>query len=57
MKTKFRKAVKIFAAMLFLVALAINIKATLNDPFTRINEEALAYQSSGYGGGDCSGCS
>ena len=33
---------KITAAGLFLIALAINVKVTLDDPFTMVNEKATA---------------
>ena len=41
------KLVKITAAGLFLVALAINVKVTLEDPFVMVNEQALAEETTG----------
>jgi hypothetical protein len=45
MNAKLRKLVKITAAGLFLIALAINVKVTLEDPFTMVNENAAAATS------------
>ena len=45
MNTKLRKITNIVAVGLFLMALAINVKVTLDDPFTIVNEEALAQQT------------
>ena len=42
MTTKVNKLVKLAAVGLFLIALAINVKVTLDDPFTVISEEAAA---------------
>ena len=42
MNAKLRKLVKITAAGLFLIALAINVKVSLEDPFTMVNEKAMA---------------
>ena len=42
MKTNLNKLVKLIAAGLFLIALAINVKVTLNDPLTIEEEHVLA---------------
>ena len=42
MNTKLRKLVKLTAAGLFIIALAINVKVTLDDPFSMISEVAIA---------------
>ena len=47
------KIVKITAAGLFLVALAINVKVTLDDPFTMMNEKALAEETTTNGNPSC----
>ena len=46
MKTNLNKLVKLAVAGLFLIALAVNVKVTSEDPFTLINEEAVAQMSS-----------
>ena len=54
MNTNLRKLVKLAAAALFLIALAINVKVTLEDPFVMLSEQAIATGSgtnSGTGGG------
>ena len=42
MNTKVNKIVKLAAAGLFIVALAINVKVTLEDPFVMLSEQAIA---------------
>ncbi|MDO5970755.1 hypothetical protein Q4Q35_13135 [Flavivirga aquimarina] len=42
MNTKVNKIVKLAAAGLFLLALAINVKVTLEDPFVMVSEQAMA---------------
>lgn len=57
MNAKLRKTVKIVAAGLFLIALAINVKVTMEDPFNMslANEQALAQQTTNkYDGPLCS---
>lgn len=54
MNTRLKKIMKITAAGLFVVALAINIGVTLNDPFSTVSKEALADTT---GTGDSSGYS
>lgn len=45
MNAKLRKLVKITAAGVFLIALAININVTLEDPFATLSEQALALET------------
>ena len=45
MSTKVNKLVKLVATGLFLMALAINVKVTLDDPFTMVTDQALATDS------------
>jgi len=45
MNTKLRKLVKLTATGLFLIALAINVKVTLDDPFVNLSEAAIAMGS------------
>jgi len=52
MNTKLRKLVKLTAAGLFIIALAINIKVTLDDPFVMLSEAAIATGSGTDGGTD-----
>ncbi|WP_150450791.1 hypothetical protein [Arenibacter lacus] len=42
MNTKLRKLAKLAAAGLFLVALVINVKVTLDEPFRLVSDRALA---------------
>ena len=46
MNAKLRKLVKITATGLFLIALAINVKVTLEDPFSMVSEKAMAETTS-----------
>lgn len=46
MKTKVNKLVKITVTGLFLIALVINIKVTLDDPFVMLSKDAIAQSSS-----------
>ena len=55
MKTKVNKIVKLAAAGLFLVALSINVKVTLDDPFVMLSEQAIATGSGT--GTECTGTS
>ncbi|WP_150450790.1 hypothetical protein [Arenibacter lacus] len=56
MNTKLRKLAKLAAAGLFLVALVINVKVTLDDPFVMLSEQAIATGTgSGGGSGTASG--
>ena len=55
MNTKLRKLLKLTAAGLFLVALAINVKVTLEDPFVMMSEQAIATGTSTDGTGTCTG--
>ncbi len=45
MKTKIEKGLKYLAAAIFLLALAVNVKVTLDDPFKMMSEQALASTS------------
>ncbi|MDO5970758.1 hypothetical protein Q4Q35_13150 [Flavivirga aquimarina] len=47
MNTKVNKIVKLAAAGLFLLALAINVKVTLEDPFAMVSEQAMASDGGG----------
>ena len=42
MNTKLNKLLKLAAAGLFLIALAVNVKVTLDDPFVMLSEQAIA---------------
>ena len=42
MNTKVNKLLKLAAVGLFLMALAINVKVTLDDPFVMLSEQAIA---------------
>ncbi len=46
MKTKIEKGLKYLAAAIFLFALAINVKVTLDDPFALMSNAALAETTS-----------
>ena len=43
---RLRKLARVFAGVVFLVALAINVKVTLDDPFLMLTEGVLAQSSS-----------
>ncbi|MGS2741686.1 hypothetical protein [Sinomicrobium sp. M5D2P17] len=47
MNSKLKKVIKIIASALFVIALAINVKVTLDDPFLSFSESAIAQQTSG----------
>ena len=42
MKTKIEKGLKYLAAAIFLLALAVNVKVTLDDPFVMMSDSAMA---------------
>ena len=45
MNANLRKVAGIAAMIVFFVALAINVKVTLDDPFAMVNEQALAEET------------
>ncbi|MBU2903429.1 hypothetical protein KO529_01425 [Arenibacter algicola] len=45
MKSNFRKIINLAAILIFLAAIGINIKVTLDDPFEMVNEKALAQET------------
>ncbi len=51
MKTKIEKGLKYLAAAIFLLALAVNVKVTLDDPFAVIENLAIASTSGGSSSG------
>lgn len=51
MKTKFNKITKIAAVGIFFLALMMNVKVSLTDPFLRISNDAIAQTSSSSSGG------
>ncbi len=53
MKTKIEKGLKYLAAAIFLLALAVNVKVTLDDPFLMMNEHAMASSTGGSTSGGC----
>ena len=55
MNTKVNKLIKWAAAGLFLVALTINVKVTLDDPFVMLSEQAIATGTGGGPGGETGG--
>ncbi len=46
MKTKIEKGLKYLAAAIFLLALAVNVKVTLDDPFVMMSDSAMAVTTS-----------
>ena len=57
MNLKIKKGLRLAAAAIFVFALALNIKITLDDPFLMMSDEAVASTtySSGGGGGSSGG--
>lgn len=46
MNKQLKKVIKGVAAAVFVLALAINVKVTLDDPFLSVSESAIAQESS-----------
>ena len=53
MNSKIKKGLRLAAAAIFVFALALNIKLTLDDPFLFVSDIAIASSTGGSGQGGC----